>query len=49
MITGEPGPLGHRSTLGLRRIDGRWRSYHEHTSTPFYLDGSNRAALDLTL
>ena len=36
-----------RSTLGLRRIDGRWTIAHAHTSVPFYMDGSNRAALDL--
>jgi uncharacterized protein (TIGR02246 family) len=40
--------LWYRSTLGLRRVDGQWRICHEHTSTPFYMDGSNRAALDLT-
>ncbi|MDT7608895.1 MAG: hypothetical protein QOG96_3398 [Pseudonocardiales bacterium] len=33
--------------LGLRKIDGSWRIVHEHNSTPFYLDGSLRAALDL--
>jgi hypothetical protein len=26
---------------------GSWRIVHEHNSTPFYLDGSLRAALDL--
>jgi uncharacterized protein (TIGR02246 family) len=40
--------LWFRSTMCLRRIDGSWRIAHEHTSTPFYMDGSNRAALDLT-
>ncbi len=47
---GGSGPgfgLWFRSTLGLRRIDGQWRIAHEHTSTPFYMDGSMRAALDL--
>jgi uncharacterized protein (TIGR02246 family) len=44
----QPFTLWYRSTLGLRRIDGQWRICHEHTSTPFYMDGSNRAALDLT-
>jgi hypothetical protein len=32
---------------GRRKIDGSWRIVHEHNSTPFYLDGSLRAALDL--
>jgi ketosteroid isomerase-like protein len=27
--------------------DGRWVIVHEHQSTPFYMDGSDRAALDL--
>ena len=44
----QPFTLWYRSTLGLRRVDGKWRIVHEHTSTPFYMDGSNRAALDLT-
>lgn len=36
-----------RSTFGLRRIDGAWRIVHQHESTPFYMDGSFRAAVDL--
>lgn len=36
-----------RQTLGLRRIDGAWKIAHEHTSVPFHMDGSERAALDL--
>lgn len=36
-----------RSTWCLGRIDGRWRITHEHNSTPFYMDGSYRAATDL--
>lgn len=43
----QPFALWYRSTLAMRRIDGDWRIFHEHTSTPFYMDGSNRAALDL--
>jgi len=41
------GALWFRSTLGLRRIGGAWRITHEHNSTPFYMDGSDKAALDL--
>jgi ketosteroid isomerase-like protein len=37
----------YRSTFGLRRIDGSWRIAHRHDSTPFYMDGSFRAATDL--
>ncbi|KAA0023947.1 YybH family protein [Antrihabitans cavernicola] len=44
---GEKFALWFRTTLGLRRIDDRWLIVHEHTSTPFYMDGSMRAALDL--
>lgn len=37
-----------RSTWCLDRIDGEWTITHEHNSTPFYMDGSYRAATDLT-
>lgn len=39
--------LWYRTTLGLRKIDNQWRIEHEHNSTPFYMDGEARAALDL--
>jgi ketosteroid isomerase-like protein len=39
--------LWYRLTLGLRHIGGRWLITHEHTSVPFYMDGSMRAATDL--
>jgi ketosteroid isomerase-like protein len=39
--------LWYRVTLGLRRIDGRWLVTHEHTSVPFHMDGSLRAAVGL--
>ncbi|HEY2556360.1 MAG TPA: SgcJ/EcaC family oxidoreductase [Diaminobutyricibacter sp.] len=41
--------LWFRSTLGLRRVDGRWLIAHDHGSTPFYMDPSTgfRAAIDL--
>jgi ketosteroid isomerase-like protein len=41
------GRLWFRSTIGLRRIGDGWRITHEHNSTPFYMDGSDKAALDL--
>ncbi|MGH8593745.1 MAG: YybH family protein [Gammaproteobacteria bacterium] len=44
---GEKPDLWFRSTMCLQKIDGTWRIAHEHTSTPFYMDGSNKAALDL--
>jgi ketosteroid isomerase-like protein len=36
-----------RSTIGLRKIDGQWRITHQHNSTPFYMDGSDKAPPDL--
>jgi ketosteroid isomerase-like protein len=36
-----------RATAGYRKIDGRWLVAHDHVSVPFYMDGSERAALDL--
>ncbi len=39
--------MWYRVTLGLRRIDGQWLIVHEHTSVPFYMNGSFRAAVDL--
>lgn len=43
----EPFTFWFRSTYGLRQIDGTWRIVHQHESTPFYMDGSFRAAVDL--
>jgi len=39
--------LWFRATICLRKVDGTWQITHEHNSTPFYMDGSMRAALDL--
>lgn len=36
-----------RSTLGLRREGGAWKIAHAHTSVPFHMDGSFRAAVGL--
>jgi ketosteroid isomerase-like protein len=36
-----------RETLVLERRGGGWTIVHEHTSVPFYMDGSNRPAFDL--
>jgi uncharacterized protein (TIGR02246 family) len=43
----QPFAMWFRSTLGLRRTEGEWRIVHEHTSTPFHMDGSFLAATDL--
>jgi ketosteroid isomerase-like protein len=44
---GEGVDLWFRSTVGLRRTAAGWQITHEHDSTPFYMDGSGRAATDL--
>ncbi|MFZ0744367.1 MAG: nuclear transport factor 2 family protein [Terracidiphilus sp.] len=36
-----------RETLCLERAGGGWRIVHEHTSVPFYMDGTLRPAFDL--
>lgn len=36
-----------RDTVALQRAAGRWRIVHEHTSVPFYMDGSLRPGFDL--
>ena len=39
--------LWFRATLGFRKIDRKWTITHEHSSVPFYMDGSFKAAIDL--
>lgn len=39
--------LWFRATVCLRKVNGAWLVVHQHMSTPFYMDGSFRAALDL--
>ncbi len=52
-LTGtKKGPEGKvdfwmRETLCFERQAGTWRIVHEHTSVPFYMDGSLRPAFDL--
>lgn len=45
---GETVDMWFRTTLGFRRTGGGWRIAHDHSSVPFYMDGSYRAATDLT-
>lgn len=42
-----PFELWFRSTVCFGREDGEWRITHLHDSTPFHMDGTLRAALDL--
>jgi len=44
---GEQTDIWVRETLGLRKIGGEWKITHQHQSVPFYMDGSNKAAVDL--
>jgi ketosteroid isomerase-like protein len=37
-----------RATLCFRREGDEWKIAHAHTSVPFHMDGSFRAAVDLT-
>jgi PhnB protein len=44
---GEKADVWVRVTVILRRIGGAWKITHEHTSVPFHMDGSFKAAVDL--
>ena len=44
---GRPISFWMRATVCLHRDAGTWRIIHEHTSVPFYMDGSLRPAFDL--
>jgi ketosteroid isomerase-like protein len=44
---GRPVSFWMRATVCLLRDGGAWRIVHEHTSVPFYMDGSLRPAFDL--
>jgi uncharacterized protein (TIGR02246 family) len=44
---GEDQDLWYRTTMCLQKISGRWLIVCDHSSVPFYMDGSYRAAVDL--
>ena len=44
---GHAGDVWTRQTVCLRKRGGAWAIVHEHISTPFYMDGSLKAAVDL--
>jgi ketosteroid isomerase-like protein len=44
---GEDTDVWVRVTAGFRKIDGNWLITHEDVSVPFYMDGSDKAAVDL--
>ena len=45
--SGEQAAWWSRITLALIRTPAGWRITHEHSSVPFHMDGSFRAAIDL--
>jgi predicted dithiol-disulfide oxidoreductase (DUF899 family)/ketosteroid isomerase-like protein len=45
--SGETTDVWMRATVCCRKIAGEWMVVHEHSSVPFYMDGSFRAAVDL--
>ena len=44
---GAPAAWWARLTTVLERGGDGWRIVHDHVSVPFYMDGSDRAAIDL--
>lgn len=46
-VDGENVDLWFRTTLCFRKNGEGWRIVHDHSSVPFLMDGSQRAALDL--
>lgn len=46
--SGEAAAWWMRLTACLARQGGEWKITHEHTSVPFFMDGSYRAAIDLS-
>jgi ketosteroid isomerase-like protein len=46
-VDGEKVDVWFRQTFCFRKIEGGWKTAHQHESVPFYMDGSYRAAIDL--
>ncbi|MCI0618009.1 nuclear transport factor 2 family protein, partial [bacterium] len=44
---GEQTDVWMRVTIGLSKVNDRWLIVHEHVSVPLYMDGSDKAAVDL--
>jgi ketosteroid isomerase-like protein len=45
--SGEQSDIWVRATIGFAKKDDGWKATHEHFSVPFYMDGSDKAAVDL--
>ncbi|HEV7644613.1 MAG TPA: nuclear transport factor 2 family protein [Pyrinomonadaceae bacterium] len=43
----KPFEMWLRETICLRKQGGEWKIAHYHESVPFYMDGNNKAAVDL--
>ena len=46
-LAGRPISFWMRETVCFHRESSGWKIVHEHTSVPFYMDGSQRPAFDL--
>jgi uncharacterized protein (TIGR02246 family) len=46
-VDGERVDIWVRQTTCLKKTDGAWKITHDHSSVPFYMDGSYKAAVDL--
>ena len=46
-VDGEQADVWARQTTCLKKVAGAWKITHDHTSVPFYMDGSYKAAVDL--
>jgi uncharacterized protein (TIGR02246 family) len=44
---GKDQDLWYRTTMCIQKISGQWKIVCDHSSVPFYMDGSYRAAVDL--
>ena len=47
LLSGDEFEIWVRVTMGFRKVEGTWKIAHAHTSVPFYMDGSFKAATDL--
>jgi ketosteroid isomerase-like protein len=45
--SGEHTDVWVRATVCFTKTNGKWMAVHEHVSVPFYMDGGERAAVDL--
>lgn len=44
---GEETDVWVRATVCFRKIHGQWKVADEHVSMPLYMNGSDKAAIDL--